>query len=893
MPRGGFRIRRLSIPLLAWMMCLHAWIASAQPAGIERPPTASPRVLTRVRDLIDLGMDGARTNPVPVRVRGVVTHVSDVWKTWFYVQDETGGSLVIFRKLEGTLAEGAEVEVSGTAGIGAFHTLIQDAEARVVGTRPFPTPANTPAPALASGADFAQWVRVRAVVRNAARDSDGLVLLAAANHIHFLAFIRDPGSHLAEDWVDAEVDIDGVNWTQTDQNGRAAGFRLEVPSTNQVHLVRPGLRDPFSLPVASARELAALSSGSDRRVRVRGVVTALDSALGQAHLHTDEGHIKLILLPSLSRRFLGNSPSVAQPDFRELRPPVPFPSPGMEIEAVGAPFPELPFAPRLRSVEWRRLGPGKDPEVKPIRIAEGRLPANDGRLVRIRARFVDRTATAIGITNVVQLWLQADEEVFEARLENASANSLGLEEGALIEATGVCQPVFGELRKPRGIRLLLRSRTDLVPADDPLSWLSAHVFKVLAVVAALALVGLAWIAVLHRRVHRQSAAIQASETRLRQSERHFQSLFHASPVLMALTRLEDGRFVAVNDAFLKATGFTEAEVVGHLARDLNIYADPTQRLEFVELLRRNRTVRDREHTVRRKDGSTFTALVSGDIVDIDGEPHTLSVGLDITSRKQAEEDTLRALAAERELGELKSRFVSLVSHEFRTPLGITMSAVELLRNYFDRLPAPKRSELLEDIYSATLRMSDLMEQVLLLGRVEAGKVNFHPNPTDLLELANRIVDEAMSAYQHRCPVTVSCSSDVSQALADEVLLRPILSNLLSNAIKYSDEGSPVRVLIGREETDAIFTIIDRGIGIPSEDQPRLYEAFHRASNVEHVSGTGLGLLIVRRCVDLHQGSIAFKSTVGDGTTFTVRIPAFIPPTPTGPEPSPRTGRDIT
>jgi PAS domain S-box-containing protein len=343
---------------------------------------------------------------------------------------------------------------------------------------------------------------------------------------------------------------------------------------------------------------------------------------------------------------------------------------------------------------------------------------------------------------------------------------------------------------------------------------------------------------------------------------------------MSLTRLDNSQFIAVNDAFLKATGYSESEVIGRFAQDLNLYADPEQRLEFIEILRRDGMARDREHLVRRKDGSTFTALITGDIIDIDGRPHTLTVALDITARKKAEQDTLRALDAERELGELKSRFVSLVSHEFRTPLGITMSAVELLRNYLDRLPAAKRAELLDDIYSATLRMSDLMEQVLLLGRVEAGKVLFKPVPIDLVSFAGRIIDETLSATHHRCPVTVTGTRDAAEAIADEALLRPILSNLLTNAIKYSDEGRPVRVGISRTGDEAVFTVTDQGIGIPEADHPRLFEAFHRASNVEHVSGTGLGLLIVRRCVDLHQGRIDFESRLGEGTTFRVHIPAY-------------------
>lgn len=238
----------------------------------------------------------------------------------------------------------------------------------------------------------------------------------------------------------------------------------------------------------------------------------------------------------------------------------------------------------------------------------------------------------------------------------------------------------------------------------------------------------------------------------------------------------------------------------------------------------------------------------------------------------AKEDLARALSQERELNELKTRFVSLVSHEFRTPLGVTMSAVELLRHYRERISGEQYDELLMDIHSATLQMSRLMEQVLLLGRTEAGKLALNPAPLDLPDLCAKLVDEGLSATNRRCPVNLAAEGDFGEACMDSALLRHIISNLLSNAVKYSPQGSVVDFRLHREGDDAVLTIQDHGIGIPKEDQVRLYEAFHRASNVGETPGTGLGLLLVKRCVDLHHGSIQLTSGAGEGTTFTVRLP---------------------
>lgn len=238
----------------------------------------------------------------------------------------------------------------------------------------------------------------------------------------------------------------------------------------------------------------------------------------------------------------------------------------------------------------------------------------------------------------------------------------------------------------------------------------------------------------------------------------------------------------------------------------------------------------------------------------------------------AKDDLARALSQERELHELKSRFVSLVSHEFRTPLGITMSAVEVLRHYGGKITPEKHAELHEDIHSATLQMSGLMEQVLLLGRAEAGKIGWHPTRVDLLLLGEKIVDESLSSTNARCPVRFTAEGDFDGAMMDESLVRHIIGNLLSNAVKYSPQGSPVEITISREGDEAVIKVQDQGIGIPLADQAKLYEAFHRASNVGETPGTGLGLLLVKHCVDLHQGSIQMQSEEGVGTTFTVRLP---------------------
>lgn len=250
--------------------------------------------------------------------------------------------------------------------------------------------------------------------------------------------------------------------------------------------------------------------------------------------------------------------------------------------------------------------------------------------------------------------------------------------------------------------------------------------------------------------------------------------------------------------------------------------------------------------------------------------------MEMADRERTARELQEALASERELGRLKSNFVATVSHEFRTPLAVILSSSDLLERYYESLDPAQRREQLGTISQAVRRMSALMEQILLLSRVDAGSLEFKPAPLALAGLVHRVTAEVTTATQGRCPINVSVS-DLPPALADEGLLRIVLTNLINNAVKYSPAGSAVAVSLVRENTDAVLQVSDHGIGIPAGDQQRLFTPFYRAGNAGDIQGTGLGLAIVKRCLVLHGGVIECASAVGQGTTFTVRLPVFPPP----------------
>jgi PAS domain S-box-containing protein len=240
--------------------------------------------------------------------------------------------------------------------------------------------------------------------------------------------------------------------------------------------------------------------------------------------------------------------------------------------------------------------------------------------------------------------------------------------------------------------------------------------------------------------------------------------------------------------------------------------------------------------------------------------------------REAEADVRMALAREQELSELKSRFVAMASHEFRTPLTAILSSVELLERYGDRLTPDNKTELIGMIKNAIKNMTQMLEEVLFIGKGDTGHLQFNPELTDTDAFCEQLLRELRAGIGQDHRIEFARSDDSSPVRVDSHLLRQILVNLLSNAIKFSPQGSSVTLTQTRRPDAIVFEVTDQGMGIPPEDQPNLFNTFHRARNVNNIQGTGLGLAIVKQCADLHGGLITYTSVLGQGTRFTVKIP---------------------
>ncbi len=244
-------------------------------------------------------------------------------------------------------------------------------------------------------------------------------------------------------------------------------------------------------------------------------------------------------------------------------------------------------------------------------------------------------------------------------------------------------------------------------------------------------------------------------------------------------------------------------------------------------------------------------------------------------RRQEAASIQNRLARERELSEMKLQFFSMVSHEFRTPLSVILGASQLLEEGDRSLDQARRHKNLYRIQSSARLMTQLLTDVLTMGRADAGKLNCHPEPLDVEAFCLNLVEDLQLSNPQS---VINFASDGCCGLAnlDEKLLYSILSNLLMNGLKYSTVGSPLQLALRCEAGATVFEVSDRGMGISPEDQQRLYEPFFRLQNVAAIPGTGLGLTVVKRCIDLHHGEIAIASTIGMGTTFTIKIPQHLP-----------------
>lgn len=378
---------------------------------------------------------------------------------------------------------------------------------------------------------------------------------------------------------------------------------------------------------------------------------------------------------------------------------------------------------------------------------------------------------------------------------------------------------------------------------------------------------------LETKVAQRTIALQRSELR-------FRSLFEQMAVGVAQVNL-DGRWEFVNQKLCDILGYNPEQLSQRTCLEMTHPEDRAMSKQGREDLLEGRypTITLEKRFLHANGTEIWVSVTSSVVRDPSAEgakdipevaPYVVSVIQDITERKRAEAEVIKALQKERELIDLKSRFVSMTSHEFRTPLAVIKSCGQLLQRY--DWTRSEQLEQLHDIQSAVSHMTELLDDVLTLAKSESGTLNFNPEPLDICEFCNKLLRQLDTSIGRDRALSWDIPETPLILKADEKLLRQIFTNLVSNALKYSPLDKPVHVELLKCDHHIVYSVKDQGIGIPPEDLPRLFESFHRAKNVGTIPGTGLGLAIVQRCVELHRGTLEVQSHVGEGTQISVRLP---------------------
>ncbi len=405
---------------------------------------------------------------------------------------------------------------------------------------------------------------------------------------------------------------------------------------------------------------------------------------------------------------------------------------------------------------------------------------------------------------------------------------------------------------------------------------------------------------------------------------HLTSIFEHSTEGIVLTRGR-GPVVLLNPAAERMFGYAADEVVG---QNIEILIPSRFKHRHVELRDgfalhpQNRVMgRGRDLYGKKKDGSEFPVEVSLSFYTKDDELFVIAFIVDITLRKSIEEELVRqqeelkmmatnlkdlnadlenkvenrtqvlkralqqleisqielneALQKEKQLNEVKSRFMSIASHEFRTPLSTVLSSASLLEKYATGEDQPKRERHVEKIKNSVRSLNGILEDFLSLGKLEEGKIAAAPASFNVQEMMMGTIEEMNSLLKPGQQFVVE-QTGATSIVADQRLLKNILINLITNAIKFSAEGDKIIIYLNTAGNQLEIKVKDSGIGIPEEDKKELFSSFHRARNASNIQGTGLGLHIVKRYLELLEGDIMVESELGKGSIFTITIPVAYP-----------------
>ncbi|RMD86992.1 MAG: PAS domain S-box protein [Alphaproteobacteria bacterium] len=361
------------------------------------------------------------------------------------------------------------------------------------------------------------------------------------------------------------------------------------------------------------------------------------------------------------------------------------------------------------------------------------------------------------------------------------------------------------------------------------------------------------------------------------SETLFKRVFQATPDMVCLSYLDTGIFLDVNDNFARAIGMSRKDILGQSIFDLEIWDEPAMAMRIRAMIRRHGSIRQMKARIRRADGESFPISFSAESLVVDGAEVLLLIGRDITDDLAREEELCRSRDAAELANRAKSEFLANMSHELRTPLNAILGFSEIIGGeLLGPLGDPRYREYAEDIHRSGAHLLAIINDILDLSKVEAGRLEIRPHRIDVEELisgAVRLVRER--AQTAGLALAVEITPPDLAFHADDRLCKQILLNLLTNAIKFTPQGGRISVQASAQpEGGCRLVVADSGVGMSDDEIRRALMPFGQVDSVLTRSheGTGLGLPLVSAFVAAHGGRFEIRSEKGAGTTATVILP---------------------
>lgn len=394
-----------------------------------------------------------------------------------------------------------------------------------------------------------------------------------------------------------------------------------------------------------------------------------------------------------------------------------------------------------------------------------------------------------------------------------------------------------------------------------------------------------------------------AEEALRESEEKFSKVFSSSPDPIAITNLKTGIIVEANEGFARMTGFSREETIGRTGEELKLWVNSEERARVFKVLQQQGQVQNVPVKYHTRSGQIRDCLFSASVINIGDEPHMIAASKDITERKQMEEalqeknerldsqnEELQSQGEElmvqqqelmdktrevEEANRLKSEFLANMSHELRTPLNVIIGFSELMADEVQGGVNEEQKQCLTDILGSGRHLLNLINEILDLSKIEAGKMELRLEKFDIGQLIESLRSATVAGLvRKKQSLEIDAEEAIPPVSADKSKIRQVLINLLSNAARFTPEGGKLRVEVVRDSTWCQVNVIDSGIGIGQEDQKKLFEPFYQVESNESAekSGTGLGLAISKQIIEKHGGRIWVESEYGKGSKFSFTLP---------------------